>query len=287
MKIIIPIKDKFKYIDQFRNILSPNEPLFVFDRCEPPERFTGQYKIHTDERDTFLAGKVRDFGAEDCYDDIMFFDQDKVPDINPERVLYDINRDFFDCIIFFTERDNRQIAGNMFYRDDYIGWKKYFDTQNYLYTCGIWISAKMIEKLRRLNGGRIFHPAFDGRWGEEDRFLGDEIVALGGKIGYISTVRLAQTSIGNAQEHITDFSTNFGKRLQLRNTLSPKFMDPYLRITWGDKLITDIDETAKQLKEVGNKLIEYKACDPQDVDDPYFKESKRLFDMQFPSNKYN
>lgn len=287
MKIIIPIKDNFDQIEKFRSVLSPNEPLFVFDRCNPPENFTGNYKIHNDERNCFLAGKVRDYGAEDCYDDIMFFDQDKVPDINPERILYDINRNYFDCIIFFLERDSRQQAGCMYYRDDTIGWKKYFDTQNYIYTCGIWISAKMIEKIRKLNSGRIFHPAFDGRWGEEDRFLGDEIVALGGKIGYISTIRLAQTSIGNAQEHIVDFSTNFGKRLQLRNTLADEFKDPYLRITWGQPLIKNIDETSKRLKEVGDRLIEYKAYDSVDINDPYFKESKRLFEMQFPSIKYN
>lgn len=286
MKIVIPIKNKFEYIPKFRQILAPNEPIFVFDRCNVPEGFTGKYKIHTDDRKSFLAGKVRDFGAEDIYDDILFFDQDKLPDINPERLIYDINRDFFDCIIFFQERDTRQQEGCMYYRDDYIGWKKYFDTQNFVYTCGIWISAKMIEKIRKLNGGRIFHPVFDGAWGEEDRFLGDEIVALGGKIGYISTVRLFQSGVGSAQEHIVEFSTNFGKRLQLRNTLAKEFMDPYLRITWGQPLIHDIDAAAARLKTVSDTLTQYKACEPSDVNDPYFKESMELFRQQFPPAKY-
>lgn len=287
MKVIIPIKNTFEYILKFQNILQPNIPLFVFDRCDVPEWFDGDYKSHTDTRNTFLAGKVRDFGAEDCYDDILFFDQDKLPDINPERLIYDINRNFFDCIIFFQERDTRQQEGCMYYRDDYIGWKKYYDTQNFVYTCGIWISAKMIEKLRRLNGGRIFHPAFDGAWGEEDRFLGDEIVALGGKIGYISTLRLFQSGVGSAQDHINEFSTNFGKRLQLRSALSNAFMDPYLRITWGQPLINDIDDTAKRLKTVSDSLLTYKACNPSNCGDELYKETMELFKQQFPPAKYS
>ena len=53
--------------------LATISPLFVFDRCEPIE---GCRHIVNSEGEGFLAGRMRDLGADRVDDDILFIDGD-------------------------------------------------------------------------------------------------------------------------------------------------------------------------------------------------------------------
>lgn len=120
---------------------------------------------------------------------------------------------------------------------DYIPWLYYDEPKNGVYTAGIWLSKKVLPEIRELNQGRIFNPNFDGNWGEEDRFLGDELVALGYRIGYIRDIRLQHSNVTNASTRMDEFSLNFALRLQLRKMLSSEFNKPNNHIVWGKRII--------------------------------------------------
>ena len=77
-----------------------------------------------------------------------------------------------------------------------------------------------VRKLRELNGGRIFHPAFDGTWGDEDNFLADELGYSGFRIGYSTRVRLAGSfSSCDDKQKFDGFTANFINRIRLRRDL--------------------------------------------------------------------
>lgn len=248
MKTIIPIRTKTNYIKDFQRIFT--NPLFVFDRCEIPQDFNGEYKTTNLSGNKFMAGYTRDIGAEGIDDDILFLDQDKVPTENPEKLINEL-RWYYDCIIFYLKENDPRLLHTKWHQNgtaeryiieppkphDYIPWLYYDEPKNGVYTAGIWLSKKVLPEIRELNQGRIFNPNFDGNWGEEDRFLGDELVALGYRIGYIRDIRLQHSNVTNASTRMDEFSLNFALRLQLRKMLSSEFNKPNNHIVWGKRII--------------------------------------------------
>lgn len=216
MHIVVINKDQQEFVNPMLEALTPNEPMFVFDRCKPVERCCC---IVNTEGDGFLAGKMRDCGAYGVDDDILFLDGDKVPQGD---IVSDIERlkGKYDCICYgiSPELENSEYRG--FMKENDVDDMVPFQKDNGLfafgcYSCGMWISKDAIRRLRELNGGRIFHPLFDGRWGDEDNFLADELHYSGFRIGYSTHVRLSGV-FSDCRNKMDDFVHNFMCRVELR-----------------------------------------------------------------------
>lgn len=221
MHVVVINKDQQEFVAPMMAALSPVEPLFVFDRCEPVEGC--KYRINSSGIG-FLAGKMRDLGAEGIDDDILFLDGDKVPQGD---IVADIERlkSKYDCICYGVEARYEHSELRGFMRTDgvdgIVPWQKDGRPFAYgCYTCGMWICREGIRKLRMLNGERIFHRAFDGTWGDEDNFVADELHYSGFRIGYSTHVRLGgRLSPCNDPMKMEGFARNFIKRVHLRRDL--------------------------------------------------------------------
>jgi hypothetical protein len=219
MHIVVINRDQEEYVEAMRNALAPHEPLFVFDRCDPVAGV--KYKVNI-EGSGFLAGKMRDLGAEGVDDDILFLDGDKIP---MGDIVSDIEglRNKYDCICYGVEAGYEHSELRQFMRDEDFDGIVPFQSEGRpfasgCYSCGMWISKAAIRKLRELNGGRIFHPAFDGTWGDEDNFLADELHYSGFTIGFSTHVRLLGL-FSDFNEKIDGLLQNFIKRINLRKEL--------------------------------------------------------------------
>ena len=199
--------------------LKPYNPIFVFDRCEPVKNVN---YILNREGDGFLAGKCRDLGAAGIDDDILFLDGDKIP-------MGDIVKDIenlkskYDCICYGLEPEYENSELRYFMHNIDSDGILPFQSENKqfaygCYSCGIWLSKEAIHKLRELNNGRIFHSAFDGTWGDEDNFVGDELYYSGFRIGYSTHVRLIGV-FSDYRTKLMDLVRNFHKRIDLRKEL--------------------------------------------------------------------
>lgn len=223
MHVIVINRNQQKYVHQMREALKPIEPLFVFDRCEP---VLDVNFIFNNEGENFLAGKMRDYGAKDIDDDILFLDGDKVPKGN---ILKDIEslKDKYDCICYGIDSDKENSVYRNFMKQDNVDgvvpWQLNRSSPIAFgcYTCGMFLKKEVIEKVRLLNNGRIFHPSFDGTWGDEDNFLADEVDYLGFKIGYSTHVRLSG-EFSSCETKMDMFVSNFRKRLLLNKSLLGK-----------------------------------------------------------------
>ena len=223
MHVIVINRNQQKYVPAMIAALEPIVPLFVFDRCEPVKECN--YIVNT-EGDGFLAGKMRDLGAANVDDDILFIDGDKVPQGN---IIADIDnlKSKYDCICYGIAPEYESPDLRAFMKEDntdgIVPWQQ--ENRPYsvgCYSCGMWLCRDAIRKLRELNGGRIFHPEFDGTWGDEDNFLADELGYSGFRIGYSTHVRLSGNfgPWGQGQWTKMDgFFNNFVKRIRLRTEL--------------------------------------------------------------------
>lgn len=219
MQIVVINRNQQDKVEPMIKALSPATPLFVFDRCEPIDGVN--YKLNIDG-DGFLAGRMRDIGAEGIDDDILFLDGDKIPQGD---IVADIERlkDKYDSICYSIEGDKENSEYRSFMRNDgvdgIVPWQATgFPYASGCYSCGLWLSRNIIRNVRELNGGRIFHPDFDGIWGDEDNFLADEINAVGGRIGYSTHVRLSG-EFSDWTKRADDLARNFVKRIELRKSL--------------------------------------------------------------------
>ena len=219
MHIVVINRNQQEYVHPMQSALNPHTPLFIFDRCEPVEGC--HYKVNI-EGEGFLAGRMRDIGAEGVDDDILFLDGDKVPTGN---IVSDIEKlkTNYDCICYGVKGDLELSELREFMRaddvDGIVPWQKCHAPYSCgCYSCGMWLSRDAVSKVRELNGGRIFHPDFDGTWGDEDNFLADELNFLGFRIGYSTHVRLSG-AFSNPVSKLDDFAKNFMKRLELRKKL--------------------------------------------------------------------
>lgn len=221
MHAVVINRDQQEFVAPMRAALSPLDPLFVFDRCEPVE---GCRHVVNREGEGFLAGRMRDLGAQGIDDDILFLDGDKVP---MGDILKDIEslKSSYACICYGIDGRLEHSEFRSFMREDgrtgTAEWQERGFPYAYgCYSCGMWIRKDAVRKLRGLNGGRIFHPAFDGTWGDEDNFVADELGYSGFRIGFSTRVRLAG-AFGDCSDRakFDGFTENFIKRIGLRREL--------------------------------------------------------------------
>lgn len=219
MHIVVISKGQEEFVEKMISALSPIEPLFVFDRCEPVEGVRFKHNI---EGEGFLAGRMRDLGAEGIDDDVLFLDGDKVPQGN---IVADIEKlkSKYDCICYGIDKESENSTYRSFMKaddvDDIVPFQKNKMPFAYgCYSCGMWLSRDAVRKLRELNGGRIFHPIFDGNWGDEDNFLADELYYSGFKIGYSTHVRLSG-KFSDWTKRADELSENFINRIKLRKQM--------------------------------------------------------------------
>lgn len=258
MKIIIPVHSSTKYVREFQKIFNySNDLIFVFDRVEVPKNFKGNYKTYNGEEISFLAGKIRNIGIEDIDDDVLFFDEDKIPSENPIHKIEKL-KNKYDCILYFSEYNDTRITKLISHNnDDFIPLKTFGDNNNFVYTCGIFLKKEVINDIKYINNGKLFHPIFDGKWGREDAFLGDEILALGYKIGYDKTIKLKNgVSSSNNRIKADEFNDNIKKELILRNVISDDFKAkrPYVP---GLKLIKNLESTRNAIQIAYNTYKTY------------------------------
>ena len=209
MKIVIITKDQPEFVPIFEEFLRGYEHLYVIDR--PTKDYPSSIPAIVNKAgDGFLAGRMRDLGATVfAGEDILFLDGDKVP----LGDLKSVENAPFDCVLLGVHDDTR----------------KYFDGTthsitlppieyqgNGCYTCGILYRAPLIDTFRRYNRGRIFHPVFDGTWGEEDTWNGDIMNYEHVNIGVVHDVHLTGEIGGIADPKLKQLAENFAKRLALR-----------------------------------------------------------------------
>lgn len=226
MKIVVISHNQESYLPLMEDKLSSYDHIIVVDRPSVQFQLTPNMIVNTKGKG-FLAGKMRDIGAAEFgNDDILFLDGDKIP----LGDIPNIDSTKYDCVIFPCE-EQEDIRKSVF-KDEFgiiePDTNPISNFANVFYTCGIFYSKRLIKRFRELNEGRIFHPAFDGHWGEEDRWNGDIInfeqfnaaysqqMKLSGTLGYchLDTVHKEQGS-GNTLE---DFSINMYTRVNLRRT---------------------------------------------------------------------
>ena len=166
----------------------------------------------------FYAGANRDNGLMASYKKfgrtghVLFLDGDRTPKgFNSKDIIECMSRLSVDALLFTCEcGDTRSIATTSEYEGP-------VDTGSLLsefYSCGFVLTDNAIEKVRKVNGGRLFHPIFDGTWGEEDKYLGIQLDALGLRTGFTHAVRLGGDRPGNDQDH-PEFVQSLQKRVDL------------------------------------------------------------------------
>ena len=210
MNVVVISKDQQENVEPMMVALRNHDVCLVQDRCDygcVPCR-----SIINHSGDGFLAGRMRDYGASyfNYSGPILFLDGDRIP----MGDLPDMNTFGFDAICLMCEYDERKWKGA-----GLIPWENFDNPHNWIYSCGIWLSQAAIDMARSKCGGRIFHESFDGAWGEEDRYLGDVLVASGLTIGYIDSPKLTGCVGGIPKNRQNEFEQNFIKRIHLRENL--------------------------------------------------------------------
>lgn len=210
LNVVVISQNQREHINPMLRALSGNNVCYVLDRCTDGSENELKNTMHivNDSGQGFLAGKMRDLGAW-CFGykgPILLLDGDKTP-LGP---LPDFEALGFDCVMLGVENDPRGLPD---------GQHSLNKIYNSVYSCGIWINQKVIDKAREICDGRIFHAAFDGNWGDEDRFLGNIIRHYGFTVGYCSNPKLSGTITGidenTSDSKMQGFAKNFYTRLQL------------------------------------------------------------------------
>ncbi len=189
LKVIVQIitQDQSQYIEQMIEATKGFERIWVADRCidDTVNKLQNlkENVIVNAEGEGFLAGKMRDLGLDYVlskdYDIVVMFDGDRIPkNLSVELIEEEMkNRD---CSLAYCEKDVR---------------KKYFDlihmpAYKNLITAGLIIKTSFLKKVRKLffMNNRCFYYEFDGKYGEEDLFLGSCLHFLGAKINFSNLV---------------------------------------------------------------------------------------------------
>jgi hypothetical protein len=185
-QIIIISQNQASFVQEMLKQLQTQFPgvprLFVLDRCtDATASILIEFKekiIENKKGLGFLAGFSRDVGLDFLgVENTLFLDGDRIP-VNFSRDKIEKGLDLYDICLISREKDIRSV-----FTDEFISNPVFKENENYVYSCGISIRKEMINKVRDQQGGRLFHPAFDGVYGEEDGYLGDVVAYLGGTCG--------------------------------------------------------------------------------------------------------
>ena len=209
MKVVVITRNQPLEIPKFEECLKGFDRLYVIDRPSV-EYPAGIPAIYNFSGDGFLAGRMRDIGAlAFAGEDILFLDGDKVPIGD----LSAVENAPFDCVLLGVQNEKRKYFDGTTHQ---ITLPDIHYQGNGCYTCGILYRSSVISTFRKYNEGRIFHPTFDGTWGEEDTWNGDIMNHEKISIGVVSDCLLSGTIGGWENPKLPQLVSNFVKRLALR-----------------------------------------------------------------------
>lgn len=203
----IAISHKQKnYVEPMARALSCfDSATFVFDKYDDgfPDEYIKQAMLDSD----FIKVSCRGHGAGEARQlglmhvlkkhptaDILFFDGDRIPTcVAPETIME--LRESADIGLFPLTSDLRETRKRYQFasygefaeldfpllNDNAYGGHIY-NLDNYVYTCGIFISNEAIKMIKEVNEGFLFHPLLYGHWGFEDCVVGSIAKILGLKI---------------------------------------------------------------------------------------------------------
>lgn len=147
--------------------------LFVLDRCTDTSaqvlKALNENYVIKEQGEGFEAGAARDFGMNhlEYRGDFIFFDGDRIPSGLDATLVRDALVKYDMCLVR-AENDLRPWFTHSFTNNPNFG--RYM---NDTYTAGFTMTNKLATMAMEFNGGRVFHPIFDGLWGYEDLSLGD------------------------------------------------------------------------------------------------------------------
>lgn len=218
MNIVVINRNQESKIQEMEEKIHEFNHVFCFDRYKPEIDVPAVYNT---EGEGFLAGKCRDIGAAyfDYKGDFLFLDGDKVP-VGDLNIIPKIG---VDCVLLGVgKEDHRRFMQDPGITKEY-NWDEGFDYKNplnFVYSCGIYLSQKAVDMMREINGGRIFHPVFDGIWGDEDRWIGDVLGYNKIPIFYTTKIilsgKITSTRDDPFSEKAQNLHINLLKRIKLR-----------------------------------------------------------------------
>ena len=220
-QIIITSKDQsdslIEMVEQLQKQFPGIKRLFVLDRCvDNSSTILSGLKesfIENKEGEGFLAGRARDLGLKFLgIENTFFLDGDRIP-VNFSTALVDKALELYDICLASVAEDIREI-----FKSEFVPNPSFKYMYNDVFSCGLSIRKKMIEMITGIQQGRLFHPVFDGNFGEEDRYLGDVVYHFKGTCGLFpkeSYLKGDFTKIKNWGPYVEQFR----RRLELRKIL--------------------------------------------------------------------
>jgi hypothetical protein len=186
MQIIIISKDQRESIPAFIRAL--NEQLPTIPRCWVIDKDTDESMpllLSLNERAIeqravkgFAAGACRDLGLSEMgVDDTFFFDGDRIPH-GLTLKLVETALNTYDSALMRVERDYRTCFDDYFKPHPHFG-----KLMNNFFSAALLLRDTLINRIQERQNSHLFHPEFNGAWGEEDRFLGDMVHAVGASCG--------------------------------------------------------------------------------------------------------
>jgi FkbM family methyltransferase len=195
-----------------------SDRLFVLDRCVDNSASIlsnlNEKYIENKEGEGFLAGRMRDLGLSYLgIENTLFLDGDRFP-VNFSTEVIERALSLYDICMARVLFDFRC------FKNYFMSSYKLGQMDNDVFSCGFCIRKEMIEKVIAFQG-RLFHPVFDGEFGEEDRYLGDVVYHLGGRCGLFPRRSYVKGSFSGPQDHFA-FERQKQKRAELRTHLNVK-----------------------------------------------------------------
>jgi hypothetical protein len=185
-QVIVISQNQAKYIKDMVSAISLSFPgvpsLFVVDRSVDDSltvlKSLAQPYIFNSKGEGFLAGRARDLGLSHLgIDNTLFLDGDRIP-VGFSSSIIEHALSTYDITLASTANDFRKS-----FRQEMMVNPNFGKFHNDVFSCGLLIRKEMINQILKIQSGRLFHPVFDGAFGEEDRYLGDLVYSMGGTCG--------------------------------------------------------------------------------------------------------
>lgn len=165
----------------------------------------------------FYAGANRNYGLRASYlkygktGYVLFLDGDRAPLGYSPAIIHDtLARYQADALLLTCLNDSRAIARSPV--PD--GPVDAGCLVSEFYSCGVVLTDAAISAIMELNRGELFHPAFNGHWGEEDKYLGIQLDALGYKTCFTNRIKLGGGPLGGIESH-PDYGVSLQTRVDL------------------------------------------------------------------------
>lgn len=165
----------------------------------------------------FYAGANRNHGLLASYakfgrsGHVLFLDGDRVPDnYSRECILGTLKKYGADALLLTCKDDPRSIA----HTAKMDGPVDAGCLVSEFFSCGFVLTDRAIEKVMAVNNGHLFDPAFNGHWGEEDKYLGIQLHNLGYRTCFTAHIKLGGGPLGG-----TIGRPDYGISLQTRINL--------------------------------------------------------------------